>query len=125
LLEFRPISSRLLQQAEGAIHIGTHKIVRPMDGTVHMTLGREVHDGTRTAASQKIAHQFSVSDVSMYEGVPRIGRNRYQIAEIPGVGKLVKIHHRSSIGREPLQNEVGTNKAGSSGHQNGLVYFQD
>jgi hypothetical protein len=84
-----------------------------------------VHDGTRSAAPQKLAHQFSVSDVSMYEGVPRIGRNLYQIAEIPGVGKLVKIHHRSSFGREPLQNEVGTNKTGSSGHQNGLVYFQD
>lgn len=90
-----------------------------------MTLRREVHDRTRTAAPQKVADQFSVANISMYETVARISRNRYQIAEIPGIGKLVKNHHRSSFGREPLQDEVGTNKTSSSGYQNGLVYFQD
>ena len=90
-----------------------------------MTLGREVHNGARTATPQEIADEFSVGDISMYETVARISRNLFQIAKIPGIGKLVKIHDRSSFGREPLQDEIGTDKTGSAGYQNGLIYFQD
>jgi hypothetical protein len=87
-----------------------------MYGAVHVTFRRKVDNGPRTAASQEIAHQLSVTDISVYERVPWIGRNRYQIAKIPSVSELVKIYDRTAFGREPLQNEIGADKTGSSSH---------
>ena len=116
LPEFRPISARFLEQTESAVHIGAHKIIRPMNRAVHMAFRRKMHNRPRTASPQQVADQLSIADVSMHEAVARIGRNLYQVAEIPGIGELVEIHHRSSLGREPLQHEIGADKAGSPGH---------
>jgi hypothetical protein len=90
-----------------------------VDGPIHVTLRRKVHNGARPAAPQKVADQLSVSNIAVHEAVPRIRRNLLQITEIPGISKLVQIHHWTAFSREPLQDEIGTDKTGSSGYQNG------
>jgi hypothetical protein len=90
-----------------------------MDGPVHVTLRRKVNDGAGTATPQKIANQLSVGNIAMHEAVARIRRNLFQIAKISGISKLVQIHHWTAFSREPLQDEIGTDKTGSSGYQNG------
>src|ERR1700690_2314661 len=121
LIQFRPISSRLLQQAECAVHIGVHEIIWAVDGAVHVTLRRKVDKGARMASPQEITDKFSVGNIAVHEAVARISRSLLQIAEIPGIGKLVKIHDPTTLGREPLQDEIGTDKTSSAGHQNRLV----
>jgi hypothetical protein len=92
-----------------------------MDGAVHVTLRRKVHNRDRTAPLQEIADKLSINNISVDEAVARVRGNRGQIAEIPGIGKLIHVHNWSAFGRKPLHDEIGADKAGSSGHENGLV----
>jgi hypothetical protein len=77
-----------------------------MDGPIHMAFGGKVHNRSRLMLVQQIADQFPVADIAMNKAVAFVGGNFLQVAEIPGVGQLVKIYDRRTLSRKPLQHEV-------------------
>lgn len=120
----RPVAARSLQQGECAIDIGTHELARAMNATIHMALGRNMHDGARLVRSQQRIDQRPVTDIALHESVARIALQRSQILQIARVSQLVQIDHRLIARAQPVQNEVTTNEAGPTGYQNAHTHSQ-
>ena len=88
-----------------------------------MTLGRKMDDGAWLMLLEQSTQQLAIAHVSLDEGISRIGSDPNQVAEIASVRELVEVDHRSFFLRDPLQDEVGTDESGSSGHQNRLFHM--
>ncbi len=67
---------------------------------------------------QQTPHQVAVAYVALHKGVARVGSYRFQGLEIARIGQLVEIDEGRVASREPVQHEVGADKAGSAGDQN-------
>ncbi len=67
---------------------------------------------------QKAGDEIAIADVAANEQVTRIALERGQVAEISGIGQLVEIDDWLVAAIEPVENEIGTNETGASGHQN-------
>ena len=50
----RPIGARFFEQAEGAVYVGAHEIVRAVDGAIHVAFSGKVDDGARLIATQQL-----------------------------------------------------------------------
>jgi hypothetical protein len=57
------------------------------------------------------AHQHTVADVAADKPVARIALDRREVAEIARVGKFVEVDNRLIARGEPVQYEVGADKA--------------
>ena len=113
-----PIPTRGIEQRECADNIGGNKIRGPVNRAIDVALGCEIDDGPRPVKAQQMQHQVSITDVAADEYVSRIALERGEIAEIAGVGQLVEVDDRLVAAVEPVENEIGTDEPGTSGHQN-------
>src|SRR6202040_4333290 len=68
--------------------------------------------------AQQMAYQVAITQRAADEDFECIAFKRGQIAEIAGVGQLVEVDDRLDAGVEPVENEIGTDEPGTSGHQN-------
>jgi hypothetical protein len=53
--------------------------------------------------------------------VPAVLLGRDQILQVSGIGQFVKNSHRSLLFGQPMQHEIGTDKASSARHQYGKI----
>ncbi len=118
------IGPRFFQQTECPQNIGTDEIIRTMDRTIHMTFRRKVDDGARLMLLEQSPQKLAIAHVSLNEAVSRISSNPNQVAEIARVRELVEVDHRSLFLRDPLQDEVGTDESGPSGHQDRFFHVR-
>ena len=110
-----------LQQCEGSHHVRLDKCRRPGDGSVHVALGREVHDGVDGVRSKDRAYEVSIANVAMNKDVPVVAENAQQVLLGPGIGQQVQRDDlRRQVGRDDRANEGGTDKARAASHQNAL-----
>src|SRR6516165_3026548 len=116
--QLSPIGSSLFQQAERAIHVGAHKVVGTVNGSVDMTFSGKMHNSSGTVPFQQVAHQGAIADVSVYECVAGLRRNRLQVSWISGISELVEIHQRRARLLHPLQDEVRADKPRTASDQN-------
>ena len=105
-----------LQQAEGADDIGLEKVLGAMDGAVHMRLGGEVDDGPRLVRGQQAADQLLVADVALHEDMALVALQRPEVFPVAGIGQLVEIDDGLAACGQPVQDEVGADKAGAAGN---------
>ena len=84
-----------------------------------MALGCEMQDGARLVAIEQPIEKRWVADVALLEMVGWKPLDGNQVLQVAGIGELVEIDDRSVYEREPVENEIRPNKAGSAGHENG------
>jgi hypothetical protein len=84
-----------------------------------VAFGSEVHDRARPVASEHVANQGGVGNVTAHEGVARIAAQRIQISRVAGVGYLVEVDERLLLGSQPVEHEVRADEACSARHEYG------
>ena len=84
-----------------------------------MALGREVEDRIGPVAGEDAGQGARIADVGMLEGIARRGRDRGHILEAGRVGERIEIEDFSAVRTDPIEDEVGTDKAGAAGDENG------
>src|SRR5437879_10651340 len=92
-----PVRSYFFEQGEGTIYIRAYKVVRPPNGTIYVTLCREVDDCARLMLLQKAAYQTAVEDVAVDELVLPVVGKRFQVTQVPGISELVQVHNRERV----------------------------
>ena len=107
-----------LQQAEGAIDIGTHEIAGAVDRAIDMAFGGEMHDRTRPVLRQQRPHERAVADIAPHKDMTRIAGQRRKIGGVTRISQFVQIDHRLITARKPVQHEVRADEAGTASHQN-------
>ena len=76
----------------------------------------KVNDGPRPIALQEFLDKFTITNVTVFEGVVWVRGSLLQILQVPSVGEVVEIDDRCPLGRQPLQHKIGPDKSGSSRH---------
>ena len=86
-----------------------------------MGLGGEMGDARETVFVEQAAHQIGVADVALDENDAAIGDQRFEAADVGGVGH--GIDHDQPVGGPrgaPRMHEILADEAGASGDQNPL-----
>ena len=83
-----------------------------------MRLSCKVHDGSWLMSRQQTGHQRRIANVTFYEDVALVTRQRRQIIQVSRIRQVVKIDHRLVTLSQPVKYKIGANKAGASGYQN-------
>jgi hypothetical protein len=89
-----------------------------MDRTIDVRLGSKVDDRPRLVLRQQAARQVAVAYVAVDENVPRVTGQCGEVFTIARVSQLVEVDQALVALRQPVENEVGADKAGTTGHQN-------
>ncbi len=111
-----PIGAGRLQQAVGADDIGLDKRRRPVDGTIDMGLGRQVHDRLGLEAGEHGTDPRLVGDIGLDQFVAGVGGNARQRLQVAGVGQFVEVEHLMFGVLNQLANQRRADKAGAAGH---------
>ena len=80
-----------VEQPESADDIGFDESGRPIDRTVDMALGGEMHDDVDGVIAQQGQHRRVVADVGLHEAIVWIVLDLPQRGEVAGIGQLVDI----------------------------------
>ena len=119
LFHLGPVGPYHFQQAERPGHVGVDEGRRTSDRTVHMTFRRKVQHCADRVSAQQAPDQRAVADIAVHEVVARVARNACKIVQVAGIGQLVEVDDRLVMLRQPVEHEVGTNEAGTTGHKDG------
>ena len=112
------VGARRFEQRERASQIGLEDRLRRQDAAVHVRFGGEVDDGVGRKLVQQGVHQRRVANVAVHEAIPRIGRHRLQVLEVPGVGELVQIDQgANAILRKHQADERRSDEPRAAGNQ--------
>ena len=118
LWQLYPIRSRLLQQAEGSVHVCADEVVGTAYRTVYMTLCGKMNNSPRLTPLQHPPHQITIADIAMMKRVAFIRRNMLQVPRVPGVRQFIEIKYGRSFLNKPLQDEIRADKPGATGNKN-------
>ena len=89
-----PIGARGFQHVVGAGDVGLDEIARPVDRTVDMAFGGQVHHRIGLMLGKNPVQRGAVTDIDMLEGVKRAARNRGHVVETGGIGQRIDIDDR-------------------------------
>ena len=109
---------RRFQEPEGAHDVGVQKVLRAVDGTVHVTLGGKMHDCGERVLGEEGSEQDRVGDVAVDKRVPATAAlvEISQGGAVAGVGEFVEVDHPGfRSGRQGVPHKVRADKAGSAG----------
>jgi hypothetical protein len=119
-----PVGPHRFEQAEGAQDISLDEVLGTVDGSVHVTLGREVDHDPRAVLGQQKVDQVKVTQVALYEDVPRITLETGNVLEVARIGELVEVDYRLVVGGEPVEYEVATDETGAASDENIFFFSQ-
>ncbi len=83
-----------------------------------MAFGGKVHHRSGLVLLEQAGYEGGVSNVALHKHVTGIALKRRQIVQITRIGEFVNVHHRFFMGGQPVQHEVGANKARAPRNQN-------
>ncbi|MDF0674978.1 MAG: hypothetical protein P0120_11680 [Nitrospira sp.] len=104
---------------KGTDDVGLNEFAGTVNGAIDMTLSREIDHRTRTVLGQQSIDERRITDIASHEQMPRIPLEAGKIVQIARIGELVEIDQALLVLRQPVKNEVGTDKPGAAGDQNG------
>ena len=84
-------TSRCFEQYECPLHVGLDEVAGSHDRPIDMSFGGEVNDDLRSFDER--AGKWCVADVTVDEGMPRVGQDVVQVFAPTGVGELVERSH--------------------------------
>ncbi len=116
-----PEAQGLLQQGEGADHVGVDELARAVDRAINMTLGRQVHHSAGRILIEQLAQRLAVADIHLAEGIAWMSRCLRNRGEVGGVGELVDVDDKSRGIVEQVSDDRRAYEARAAGHEDGLA----
>src|SRR6185437_2702178 len=117
-----PIDPRRFEHGEGADKIAVYELVGPVDRTVHMRLGCEMHDSVGLVLGEDARHGGAVSDIGDFERVVRGRRQRAERRIRAGISQLVEIDD-AVAGRKQMPHDRSADEAGAAADQDLQAVF--
>ena len=117
-----PIGSGGFQEMKCADDIGLDKLARAVNRTIYMRLSGKIDDGSRLVLREKFDDEGTVTNIASHKDVVRIALERSQILKVSRVGKLVEIDDGCRFRFDPIENEVGADKAGAASDEDGVFH---
>src|SRR5574343_1174889 len=114
-----PVAPHRLEQGIRPNNVGFNEVARTVNGSMYMALSCKVDDSAWPVFGQQARYQFAITNVTLNKDVTRIALQARQGFQVAGIGQLVQVDNGLARARQPIQNKVTANKAGSAGHQNG------
>src|SRR3546814_1232364 len=111
------ITQRLLKHIEGAHDIGLDERARAIDGTVDMTLRRQMRDHVRLEIRHQASDQPLIADVASDEAITWIIFNGRKGRQNAGIGQLVEIEHLIFCLADQVPDQRGSDETCSSGDE--------
>ena len=118
-LKAAPVFQRGIQQAECADHVGLDKGPGPVDRSIDMAFGGEVHDRIDLFFAQQTKHHLAIEDIALDE--PVVGRigDCPQAFRVARIGQLVEVDDPLAF-TDKQANHCRADKAGSAGDEDGF-----
>src|SRR6185312_12820873 len=88
-----PILPRGLEQLKCSFNVGADKLLRVVNGSIHMAFRRKMNDCRRLMALQQVAYQVCIIDVAARKYVTIVFAKLSQVGGISGVSELIKIYN--------------------------------
>ena len=117
-----PVGACGLKKMESPNNVGLDKLAGAMNRAVHMRLGGEVHNSARLVLGEDFVDEDAIADIPSNKDVARIGLKRSEILQVAGVGELVEIDDGCGLRLDPVENEVGADKTGTAGDEDGVFH---
>ena len=115
-----PIAERLLQQDEGADHIGLYERGGPVDRAIDMAFCRQMQDDVRLEVGQRRLHRRRVGDIRPNEPKARMVLHRHERIEIARIGELIDDKDMMVGGGDGMPHEGGADEPCPTRHQKAL-----
>ena len=114
-----PCRPRRVQHRQRAQHVGADEQGGILDAPVHMALGREMDHPVDVVLPEQPADRLRIADIRLHKGVVVPLLHISQVFQISRVCQLVHIDDpdRAAILPEHVMNVIGSDKAGSAGHE--------
>lgn len=105
-----------LEKVIGAEDVGVNEVFRTVDGSVHVALGGEVHDGIRRVFFKEAVDDGGIANIGLDKGVVRVIKAASKGGKVSRIGELVDIDDLMGGFINDLTNEIGANEAGATGN---------
>ncbi len=103
---------------EGAEDVGGDEIARAGDGAVHVRFRRQVHDVGDGVLFDDPQHGGLVAQVHLLKDIFRVGGNRFQVFQMPGIGQAIEIDEPGDLGAvDDVVDQVGADEARAAGDE--------
>ena len=113
----KPLDAQLsgeLQQDECARHIRVNSGRGLINAAVHVRFGGKMDHGV--GAAHRFFGRIRIANTSFYEGIIRVGRNRFQICQVAGVCQFVVIDDLVTLAEgKDMPDEIRADKSGAAG----------
>ena len=107
---------KAVEQIHRAQNVCTHKGQWILDGTVHMTLGRQVNDSFRLVFIKQRINGCSIYNIHALKHIVRCILDIAQVLEIAGIGQHIHIDDAVlAVFVYKQANDVRANKSGTAG----------
>ena len=83
-----------------------------------MAFRGEVDYGARPMLAQQLGHQGAVADVALHEHMALITLQAGKVVHIARIGQFVEVDDRLVVHGQPVEYEIGTDKACAACDQN-------
>ena len=108
------IGAHRLQQLKGADNVGLDERFGATDGMIDMAFCSKVENSPRPVAGEQAIEQQAVCNVTVDEQMARVMLQSRQRFKVAGIGELIEVDDRLIMPSEPIQDEVGTDEAGTA-----------
>jgi len=106
------------EQAEAADDIGLDEVLGTMNATVDMRFGGKMQHRPGPVFGEQAGQQFAIADIAVHEPVAGIAVQSGQILTVAGISQRVEIEHRLVALRQPVEDKIAADEAGTARHQN-------
>ena len=117
--ELTVVGTHRFKQAEGADDVGLDEVFGSVNAAVDLGFGREIDDSARLMFSEQLGDEIEVVDAAFDEGVAGIAFQRGEVFQIARVGQGIEVDDRFVRLRQPVEDKVTADEAGTAGHKNG------
>src|SRR4051812_9211897 len=98
--------------------VGADEFRRALDRTIHMGLGREMHDRVRRERIERALYGTTVADVGLGELIARVVLDRVEGGKARRVGQLVDIEDGPTLLEHKIPAHGRADETSTSGHNN-------
>jgi hypothetical protein len=83
-----------------------------------MAFGSKIDHRARLVLRQQLRQQSAVTNIALHKNVARIALQAGQIVQVARIGELVEVDNRLVVACQPVEDEVGANKACAASDKN-------
>lgn len=119
VVEALPVGTGCIEEVEGADHVCLDELTGAVDGPIDVGFCGEINNRGRLMGGEELVQERTVSDAAVKEEMVGVTLKRGEIFGITCVGERIEIEDFSAVRTDPIEYEIGADKAGSSGDEDG------